>query len=234
MTVLTALPVQNTMGVRRCYGLPLVAIEEQLASIVEDIPPDAIKIGMVFQADIIEVIHDYLSKHAHGVPIVLDPVLVATSGDILLEPTATASLKAKLLPLATLVTPNMAEAASLTDLAVTNKETIQRAAEKLLSMGCKAVLLKGGHLEGAYAEDLLMTQAGETIWLSEDRVDTPHTHGTGCTLSAAIAAELAKGNTLAESCQRAKHYLHGALIAGRFMQIGKGRGPVHHFYQLWE
>jgi hydroxymethylpyrimidine/phosphomethylpyrimidine kinase len=229
MTVLTALPVQNTQGVRNCYEIPLQAIQEQLEAIFDDITPNSIKIGMLFKREIVELVAHFLKKRAVGIPIVLDPVMVAKSGDYLLLPDAVAALKQHLLPLASLITPNIPEAEALTRAIV----DMQTQAGLLLDLGAKAVLLKGGHQEGPNSNDLYVDQYGQEIWLESPRVDSKNTHGTGCTLSAAIAAYLALGQPLLESCRLAKHYLLNAIRAAQNSSVGHGHGPVHHFHNRW-
>ena len=229
MTVLTALPVQNTMGVRHCYQIPLVAIENQLDAIFDDIVPDSIKIGMLFQHDIVELVASFLARHAVGIPIVLDPVMVAKSGDYLLLPEAVDVLKQQLIPLTTIITPNLPEATVLTG----SSDDMEVLADQLLALDPKAVLLKGGHQEGLESNDLYKDQTGKSIWLKSPRIKSKNTHGTGCTLSAAIAAYLALGEPLIEACQLAKIYLSGALAAAQYASVGQGQGPVHHFYDIW-
>jgi hydroxymethylpyrimidine/phosphomethylpyrimidine kinase len=226
MTVLTALPVQNTCGVRNCYDIPLQAIQEQLEAIFDDIIPDSIKIGMLFSAPIIELVAKFLRDNALHIPIVLDPVMVAKSGDALLLPEAVETLKSQLIPLATIITPNLPEAHTLVGAA----ETSEALAVKLLSLGAQAVLLKGGHAGGANADDLFVNQAGQSIWLRAPRIDSNNTHGTGCTLSAAICAGLARNMSLIDACKYAKQYLFQAMLHSNDHSVGKGHGPVHHFY----
>jgi len=229
MTVLTALPIQNTCGVRACYPIPLSSIQEQLEAIFDDIRPDSIKLGMLFSADIIELVADFLEQHASGIPIVLDPVMVAKSGDPLLQPAAMQSLKTRLIPLATVITPNLPEAYEL----VGPEDDMIVLADKLLQLGSQALLLKGGHSEGAQSNDYFIERGGQGLWLEAERIDSTNTHGTGCTLSAAIASCLGMGIVLPASCQIAKHYLLEAIRASKDQHIGKGHGPVHHFYHLW-
>ncbi|HQU09342.1 MAG TPA: bifunctional hydroxymethylpyrimidine kinase/phosphomethylpyrimidine kinase [Opitutales bacterium] len=233
MTVLTALPVQNTTGVKVCYEIPLQSITDQLKAIFEDIRPDAIKIGMLFNAPIIEAVTQYLKVHAQGIPIVLDPVMMAKSGDPLLLPEAIDCLRTKLIPLTTILTPNLPEAQALIEKPVHSRDEMPSVASALLELGPRAVLLKGGHLEGPQAADLFMDANGSIHWLESPRIVTRNTHGTGCTLSAAIAACLAQGMGLLESCRLAKRYLTQALEAASHVKIGHGSGPVHHFYHLW-
>jgi hydroxymethylpyrimidine/phosphomethylpyrimidine kinase len=229
MTVLTALPVQNTMGVRHCYEIPLEAIQKQLEAIFDDIIPDSIKIGMLFKREIVELVAAFLSERAQGIPVVLDPVMVAKSGDALLLPEAITALKKQLIPLATIITPNLPEAWALTR---TTQEK-QALANLVLGYGPGAVLLKGGHGDGEESNDLYVDQAGQAIWLTNRRIDSKNTHGTGCTLSAAIASYLALGYPPIEACRLAKHYLFEALKAAQYSSVGHGHGPVHHFYNIW-
>jgi len=233
MTVLTALPVQNTCGVRSCHALPAALIEEQLIAIFDDITPDAIKIGMLFNQEIIETVAKFLKQYAPDIPIVLDPVTVAKSGDALLLPEAVFTLKNKLIPLATLVTPNLPEAYTLTDIPCTTEQDMPLVAHELLKLGTYAVLLKGGHLTGSEADDFYQDQLGNEEWLQGTRIDSKNTHGTGCTLSAAITSLLAHKYTLIEACTMAKIYLTQAISGAKHQVIGKGNGPVHHFYDLW-
>lgn len=233
MTILTALPVQNTCGVKVCYELPLTAIEDQLHTIFEDIRPDSIKIGMLFKTEIIEVVADFLKKNASGIPIVLDPVLVAKSGDFLLQSDALESLKNRLLPLTTLITPNIPEATALLDSASIQEDDMVTIAEQLINLGAQNVLLKGGHLVATHSNDLLLTAESEFHWLKSSRLQSKNTHGTGCTLSAAIASGLALGFDLLDACNIAKNYVFEAIKAAQHDKVGKGHGPVNHFYHLW-
>lgn len=232
MTVLTALPVQNTCGVKSCYELPLSAIDEQLHAIFADIKPDSIKIGMLFKSEIIELVANFLKKNAQSIPIVLDPVIVAKSGDPLLEPNALDVLKTDLIPLTTLITPNLPEAEALIGQGIVVDE-MPEIAHKLLKLGAQNVLLKGGHLIANHSNDLFLNKQGELHWLTSPRVISKNTHGTGCTLSAAIASGLALGLDLVKACQIAKRYVFHAIEAAKNEMIGEGHGPVHHFYHLW-
>jgi hydroxymethylpyrimidine/phosphomethylpyrimidine kinase len=229
MTVLTALPVQNTCGVRACYDIPLISIEEQLQAIFDDITPDSIKLGMLFSSSIIELVADFLEENARAIPIVLDPVMIAKSGHALLQPEAIHALKTRLIPLATLITPNLPEAHALVEV---DGDTEFMAAA-LLDLGPEAVLLKGGHSEGDDSNDLLLERGGQPLWLEASRIPSNNTHGTGCTLSAAICSCLGLGYSLTESCHLAKRYLSAAIQAAKDQTIGKGHGPVQHFYHLW-
>lgn len=235
MTVLTALPVQNTCGVRACYEIPLKSIKEQLEAIFDDIRPDSIKIGMLFNSDIIEVLAKFLQKNAKDIPIVLDPVMMAKSGNPLLLPEAIEALKELLIPISTIITPNLPEALELIGEKIhPNYQNMPEIAQKLLAFKSKAVLLKAGHLlEENTSNDLYIDQEGKKIWLKNSRIISSNVHGTGCTLSSAIAAYLARGESLTESCIKAKIYISGAINAGKDEVIGKGQGPVHHFYNIW-
>lgn len=227
MNVITAIAVQNTCGVKSCYDLPLQCIEEQIHVIFDDIQPDAIKIGMLFSEAIITIVAQSLKKYAEHIPIVLDPVMLAKSGDALLLPSAVHALKTKLIPLATLITPNIPEAIAL----VGDQPSHATLAKSLLTLGSKAILLKGGHAEGEIATDLYLDQQGHALEFSLPRIDTKNTHGTGCTLSAAIAAFLARGESPEIASQKAKAYLHDALLAAKDESVGRGQGPVDHFFQ---
>jgi hydroxymethylpyrimidine/phosphomethylpyrimidine kinase len=233
MTVLSALPVQNTCGVKSCYEIPLQAIEDQLNAIFDDIVPNSIKIGMLFNSDIIELVSNFLKKRAVNIPIVLDPVTLAKSGDSLLLPEAIETLISLLMPLATIVTPNIPEAFSFTGVNANSENEMIIVAEKLLDLGPEFVLLKGGHLHSSESNDLLYGKDGSCTWYKNPRIDSKNTHGTGCTLSAAIAACLAQGIELKQACSIAKIYLTNAISAAKTQSVGMGNGPVQHFYHLW-
>lgn len=230
MNVLTALAVQNTQGVKSCHAIPTAVISEQLHTIFEDIIPDSIKIGMLHNAEVIKVVADFLRQHAVGIPIVLDPVMVAKSGDALLEEEAIAALKELLIPIVTIITPNIPEAQRLLG---HEKGSMLQMGQELLGLGAPYVLLKGGHAINALTSDDVLCEKNKQLWFSTPRIDSKNTHGTGCTLSAAIAANLAKGVAIAEACHLAKNYLSQALEASAVKSVGKGFGPVHHFYHWW-
>jgi phosphomethylpyrimidine kinase len=227
MSAITALTAQNTTGVRAIQEVSPEFLGQQLDAIFEDITPDAVKIGMVASDELIHVIAEKLRQYG-AVNVVLDPVMVATSGAALLKTDAVQALTEELFPLALLVTPNIPEAELLSGLAIHTEEDMLRAAESIGNRYACAVLLKGGHRVNE-ANDLLYQQ-GTVQWFRGERIRTENTHGTGCTLSSAIAANLAKGFSLAESVERAKAYLTGALKAG--LDLGKGSGPLAHFYGL--
>ena len=227
MSAITALTAQNTTGVRGIQESTPEFLKQQIDAVFEDIYPDAVKIGMVASSELICVIADALNYHK-AKNIVVDPVMVATSGSSLMKTDAVQTLIEKLLPLATLVTPNIPEAQVLSGREILTKEDMHTAAKKIGdSYGC-AVLLKGGH-SISDANDLLYAN-GEFIWFEGKRIDNPNTHGTGCTLSSAIASNLAKGYTLTESVQRSKDYISGALAA--MLDLGSGSGPMNHAFDL--
>jgi hydroxymethylpyrimidine/phosphomethylpyrimidine kinase len=233
MTVLTALPVQNTQGVRTCYPIPLQAIEDQLHAIFDDIRPDSIKIGMLFNSEIIELVASFLKNQAIGIPIVIDPVTVAKSGDPLLIPEAVDTLISKLIPLATLITPNLPEARTFTGIDAQSENEMVLVAQKLIDFGPKFVLLKGGHLRLPTSNDLLLDKNGKHHWFKSPRIASKNTHGTGCTLSAAITACLAQKVEIPKACKIAKKYLFHAIKSTKKQSVGKGQGPVHHFHHMW-
>lgn len=231
-TVITALTAQNTLGVQGIHDIPITFIGQQMASVFEDLPVSAVKIGMLSQARIIETVAAGLDR-AGVSTVVLDPVMVATSGDRLLAVDAVAALRDILIPRALVVTPNLHEAAALTGRPIAQDEGEMRIqGEELLKFGARAVLVKGGHGSGRESVDLLVEPGGVTRYAGP-RIATRNTHGTGCTLSAAMAAGLAKGQSLAEATGQAKTYLTAALQAADRLHIGKGSGPVHHFHAFW-
>ncbi|MDS7595593.1 bifunctional hydroxymethylpyrimidine kinase/phosphomethylpyrimidine kinase [Agrobacterium tumefaciens] len=230
-SVITAITAQNTKGVTAVEDVSVGAIVAQMDAVFSDLAINAVKIGMVSRIETIEAIAARLRLKPQ--PVVLDPVMVATSGDRLLHEDAIETLRRDLLPLATIVTPNLPEAALLTDTPVAvSQDEVTRQAEAILKAGAKAVLIKGGHGDGPESTDYLFAD-GQMHALSAPRVDTKNDHGTGCTLAAAITAHLAQGRDLTEAVSLAKDYLHGALAAGRNLAVGQGRGPVHHFYRWW-
>ena len=227
MSVVTALTAQNTTGVRGIQESTPEFLADQIDAVFQDIRPDAVKIGMVPNAALIRVVADRL-KFYGAQNVVADPVMVATSGSALMENDAVQTLVAELLPLCTLVTPNIPEAQVLSGMSIETRDDMIRAAKKIGdACGC-AVLLKGGHSVND-ANDLLYTE-GRLTWFEGKRIDNPNTHGTGCTLSSAIAANLANGYQLEESVQRAKDYISGALSA--MLNLGQGSGPMDHAFAL--
>ncbi|MFT4184973.1 MAG: bifunctional hydroxymethylpyrimidine kinase/phosphomethylpyrimidine kinase [Rhizobium sp.] len=232
MAALTALTAQNTLGVSGVHAVPASFVAGQIKAIFADVRVDAVKIGMIANAEIAEAVADTLAPH-RDIPIVLDPVMIAKGGSSLLAADAVDVLTRRLLPLATLLTPNLPEAAALLHKPeAADRDTMARQAQSLLKLGPLAVLIKGGHLEGGESPDVLAGPAGLT-WFEADRIPTKNTHGTGCTLSSALAAELAKGSTLTKAIATAKHYLAGAVAAADTLSVGSGHGPVQHFHALW-
>jgi len=230
-SVLTAITAQNTQGVRAVETVSPAMVVKQIEAVLEDLDVGAIKIGMVANAEIATAIAATLRRF--GRKAVLDPVMVATSGDRLLQPEAVEAIRQALLPLAIVVTPNLPEAAILADTEIAeNEEEMARQAEAIRAAGAEAVLVKGGHGKGAEAVDLLLDGKGLHRFAAP-RIDTVNDHGTGCTLSAAIAARLARGDSLEHAVGMAKTYLNEALAASERLVIGHGRGPVHHFYRQW-
>jgi hydroxymethylpyrimidine/phosphomethylpyrimidine kinase len=230
-SVVTALTAQNTRGVQAVHAVPPSFVAAQLDSVLSDLDVGAIKTGMLADAAITETVARTL-RAGPPRPLVVDPVMVATSGDVLLQPDAVDAVRTALAPLATLITPNIAEAAVLLDTRRAETEAEMRdQARALLGLGCRAVLVKGGHGGGEQAVDVLAAASGVETFASP-RVDTPHTHGTGCTLSAAIAALLTQGATLPEAVRRAKDFVWHGLQAGRTLGVGHGRGPVDHLFAI--
>jgi len=231
-SVIAALTAQNTKGVSAVLDVPPAFVTAQMDAVFSDLTVGAVKIGMLGNAAVVAAVAAGLARHSH-IPVVLDPVMVATSGERLLTPDAVEALREKLVPLALVVTPNLPEAAALVDApqAATEDEMV-RQAERLLASGAKAVLMKGGHGKGAQSADLLVT-ATATERFAAARIATGNTHGTGCTLAAAIAAGLAKGEDLSAAVRAAKDYVTAAIAAADHLGVGHGRGPVHHFHRWW-
>ncbi|MGI4977210.1 MAG: bifunctional hydroxymethylpyrimidine kinase/phosphomethylpyrimidine kinase [Janthinobacterium lividum] len=223
-TALTALTAQNTQGVQGVLGVPAAFVALQMRSVLDDLGADAIKTGMLADQSVIEAVAEVL-RTVPGVPLVLDPVMVAKGGQSLLDPASVAALVRELLPRAAVVTPNLPEAEALTGAPVADVAAMHRAAERLLRMGAAAVLLKGGHLPGGILTDLLATPDGTTAF-EQSRVPTRHTHGTGCTLASAIAAGLAQGIDLADAVARARAYVRAAIETAP--GLGSGHGPLNH------
>jgi hydroxymethylpyrimidine/phosphomethylpyrimidine kinase len=231
-SVVTALTAQNTLGVEAVQAVPPDFVRAQMKAVAHDLKFGAIKIGMVATSATVRSIAEGLNDFS-GVPVVLDPVMVAASGDALLDQDAVGTLRQDLLPRVTLITPNLAEAAKLSGEAEAHDERAMEAqAHRLRGLGAAAVLVKGGHAGGTDAVDVLVDGRG-VLRLAARRVATRNTHGTGCTLSSAIAAELAKGAPLREAVKKAKAYITAALQRADELRIGKGRGPVHHFHRWW-
>ncbi|MBW1893444.1 MAG: bifunctional hydroxymethylpyrimidine kinase/phosphomethylpyrimidine kinase [Deltaproteobacteria bacterium] len=233
MSVITALTAQNTRGVTAIHAVPLDFIEAQVKAVFSDIKPDAVKTGMLLSADIIELVAGLLKKY-NPPNIVIDPVMIAQSGDRLIDDNAVEATKTLLLPIADMVTPNIPEAAALLNKRIQSIDDIKPAASELSGFGCKNVLIKGGHADDTDCTDVFFTAVQKQYtYFSEKRITTKNNHGTGCTLASAIASFLAKGETMENSVKHAKQYITGAIKAGAPYAIGKGHGPVHHFYRFW-
>lgn len=225
MTAITALTAQNTLGVQGVFAVDPAFIRQQIEVVVDDLGVDAVKTGMLHNAAVIETVAACLDERCAEVPAVIDPVMVAQSGASLLDAAAVDTLKSALLPLATLLTPNAPEAEVLTGRKIETLDDMRAAAEILLAQGPKAVLVKGGHLQGEVLTDLLATPEHSEV-LSGPRIPTRHSHGTGCTLASAIATGLGQGLALAEAVRRARAYLQEALRSAP--GLGHGDGPVNH------
>lgn len=229
MTAITALTAQNTLGVRAIHSVPLQMLADQIDAVVEDIGVDAVKIGMLHSAETVRAVAAAIDRHA--LPhVVLDPVMIATSGAVLIDQEAIAVLVRELFPKAAVITPNLDEASLLVGRPLESEAAMEAAARQLLGMGAPAVLLKGGHLAGDTVSDLLMTGEGDAHWMRAPRIPSPNTHGTGCTLSSAIAAHLALGASLLQAVQLAREYVRGALEAGAAVRTGAGSGPLNHSF----
>ena len=229
MSVVTAVTAQNSHSVTGIHDIPVAVVAAQIDAVAEDFPVGAVKTGMLASPEIVAAVAEGIEQHSLG-PVVVDPVMVSKSGDALLAPEAVVAVAERLIPLATLVTPNAHEAARLAGFDVRTLDDARRAADAILRLGPGAVLIKGGHLDGeSEAVDVLMWADGESVF-REARVDTPHTHGTGCTYASAIAANLARGLGLAEAVQRARSYLQQAILHA--VPLGSGHGPTRHFWFL--
>jgi hydroxymethylpyrimidine/phosphomethylpyrimidine kinase len=227
MTAITALTAQNTLGVSGIHGVPPAFLKAQIQAVVEDIGVDAVKLGMLHAPEIVEVVA-WAIDHYRLPNVVLDPVMVATSGDRLIAAETVAVLVRELFPRACVVTPNLDEAALLVGHPIAGVEDLDAAAGELLALGADAVLLKGGHLPGEDVVDLLARSGGERLQLASRRIRSRNLHGTGCTLSSAIAAHLALGCELPRAVERARGYVVAAMAAGADMQVGAGHGPLNH------
>ena len=232
MTAITAITVQNTLGVTGIHGIPLDTVRGQIDAVVQDIGVDAVKIGMLATPDVVSVVADAIRRH--GIRnVVLDPVMVATSGDRLIVPETAQALVQELFPLATVITPNLDEAALLLGRSIDGIAALDAAVADLLAMGAPAVLLKGGHLSGDLVMDVLGRQGqqvGDYLRLQSQRIVTHNGHGTGCTLSSAIASFLAQGLALEAAVTEARSYILGAIEAGAEVYTGQGHGPLNHGY----
>lgn len=227
MTAITALTAQNTLGVSGIHGVPPAFLKAQIQAVIEDIGVDAVKLGMLHAPEIVEVVA-WAIDHYRLRNVVLDPVMVATSGDRLIAAETVQVLVRELFPRAALVTPNLDEAALLLGHPIAVAEAFDDAAGELLALGARAVLIKGGHLPGRDVVDLLAQADGERFSFSSSRIDSRNLHGTGCTLSSAIAAQLALGHELPQAVERARGYVVAAIEAGAAVRTGAGHGPLNH------
>lgn len=232
MAAITALTAQNTQGVSGVHFIPPSFVSDQIAAVFADIRVDAVKVGMIANAGIAQAVVDALKYH-RDVPVVLDPVMIAKGGASLLAADAIVTLRDALLPLSTILTPNLPEAAYLLGVptATTRAEMVKQG-QALCLLGPKAVLMKGGHLDGEDSPDVLVTDAGEH-WFNAPRTATRNTHGTGCTLSAALAAHIAQGLVLVDAVAKAKSYVGVAIAQADQLDVGTGHGPTHHFANLY-
>lgn len=231
-SAITALTAQNTLGVQGIHDAPPAFVAQQIRSVLDDLDVRAVKIGMLSNAAIIEAVAEAIKPHSH-IPVVLDPVMVAASGDPLLRTDAVEALRAHLLPLASVATPNLPEAAMLTGRSIAaGEEDMAAQGRLLLDLGSAAALVKGGHAQGPESADLLVTSGGVKRY-AVSRIATRNVHGTGCTLSSAIAAGLAKRLPLPEAVAQAKAYVTAAIAAAAALKVGRGHGPAHHFHAWW-
>lgn len=231
-SAITAITAQNTLGVDAIFPIPLEHVEKQLDAVFRDLNVIAVKVGMLADAEIIRIVSAKLRQYQPAF-LVVDPVMVATSGDLLLATDAITTLKETLIPLADLITPNLPEGVALTGHALPQcEEEMNAMIDALRQLGAKAVLLKGGHLEQEENSTDLLITADRVERFSTPRIATHNTHGTGCTLSAAIASYLAQGHSLHSAVQHGKHYISQALLHADELEIGQGHGPVHHFFAL--
>lgn len=229
-SAITAITSQNTLGVSAIFPVPLEHVASQLDAVFSDLDVVAVKVGMLADSDIIRIVTDKLQQYKPKF-LVVDPVMVATSGDLLLQQSAINTLKQQLLPLADIITPNLPEGAALTGTPIPQTEQdMQQMIEELRNLGAKSVLLKGGHLEHDQNSNDLLVLNDTTHLISAQRFATQNTHGTGCTLSSAIASYLAQGQTLQQAVLSAKKYITAAIQHADQLTVGQGRGPVHHFY----
>lgn len=228
-TAITAITVQNTIGVTGIHSIPADIVKGQIEAILTDITPDAIKIGMVYNLQLAETIAGVLQLYPY-IPIVLDPVMAATSGVNLMENNTIAGLKNHLFPISALITPNLDEASVLAGMPIYDVATMRTAGIKIMDSGSKAVLIKGGHMKGEKLTSLYFSSDGAIEEFHYDRINTSNTHGTGCTLSSAIAAYLAQGMAMRDAIAYAQDYVNQAIINGKDTKTGKGNGPLNHFF----
>ncbi len=228
-TALTALTAQNTEGVFGVYGVTPAFVADQIRAVARDIGADCWKTGMLYDGATIEMVAELYDEIGASVPLVVDPVMIAKGGHSLLDPAALDVLKQALIPRATIVTPNVPEAELLAGTQICSQDDVARAADELMALGCQTVLVKGGHLQGPVVSDLLCTSEGAEVF-EASRIESNHTHGTGCTLASAIATGLAQGFTITDAVTRGRAYLRAAILSAP--QIGRGNGPVNHAHTV--
>ncbi|MEN6542847.1 bifunctional hydroxymethylpyrimidine kinase/phosphomethylpyrimidine kinase [Parvibaculum sp.] len=228
-TAITAITVQDTLGVHAIHEVPLDIVRDQIRVVLDDIGADAVKTGMLHSAAVIEMVAEEIGLRAPSAALVVDPVMIAKGGATLLQADAVVALKRALIPLATLITPNAPEASALTGRRIETLEDQKAAADALIGLGCEAVLIKGGHIPGETIFDVLAMEDTIEV-MSSPRIDTPHTHGTGCTLASAISAFLAQGAELREAVEAARDYVHMAILTAP--GFGKGHGPLNHAWTV--
>jgi hydroxymethylpyrimidine/phosphomethylpyrimidine kinase len=227
MSAITALTAQNTTGVRAIHAIPPQMLRDQIDAVIEDIGVDAVKIGMLHAPEIVQVVADAIDRHQLR-QVILDPVMIATSGAVLIENEAVQALVQQLFPRVHLITPNLDEAGFLVGHTLKNESDMESASDQLLGLGARAVLIKGGHLSGDTVADLFVNSQGQKWWLRAPRIHSPNTHGTGCTLSSAIAAHLALGDPIEQAIEKSHAYIRQALQAGAHVRTGSGSGPLNH------
>lgn len=228
-SVITAITAQNTKGVRGIQAVSQEIVKGQIEAVFEDLRIDAVKIGMLHNKENVESVANAIDSYCPS-RVILDPVMISTSGSKLMEDSAIESLISELFHRVTLITPNIDEAAFLSGMPIRNEQEMETAAQKLQAMGCRSVLMKGGHLGGQEMADILFAEGEAPLRLVAPAINTQNTHGTGCTLSAAIAAYMALGEKMSEAVQAAKKYITAALEAGADVQTGYGNGPLNHFF----
>lgn len=229
MSVITALVAQNTRGVQAIHSVPVDFVKAQLTAVLEDIKPDAIKIGMVHTLELVTGIAETLKQYP-DIPVVFDPVMIATSGDRLIEETTVSGIVEQLFPLSTIITPNLDEAGLLINAPIKTVEQMYTSGYQIIKLGCNALLLKGGHLESAQLTSLLFDGNKDVEVYTSSKIETKNMHGSGCTLSSAIASYLARGESLSGAVALAQDYVHGAILNAKDVIIGHGNGPLNHSY----
>lgn len=230
-SAITAITVQNTCGVTGIHPIPADFVKSQIDAVMTDIKPEAIKIGMINDVEIVKAIALSIKEHKPKF-VVFDPVMVSTSGCKLIEDEAIEAIKNELIPLSTIITPNLSEAIVLTGNKIENTDDMVEAGKEIINYGCHSVLIKGGHLNGNDMCDVLCIKDDNTPYMfTSKKIDSHATHGTGCTLSSAIATNLALGNTLQEAVEKAKEYVYQGILNGKDIQIGKGHGPLNHLHK---